>query len=116
MEDPTVGTRAVCKQCNKPIVFVGPYWDHEGEMKPRHVAIPIEAAPAPLQAEYPAATLHWSENYGGRELQEIKFARTYHQRYGHGTPGHLHLLLISQLSRQIDILLGRDPNWDKEQW
>jgi len=59
---------------------------------------------------------HWTEAFAGRELEEIKFARTYHQCYGHGTPGHLHLLIISQLSRQVDILMGRDPNWDRANW
>ena len=109
MDNPEVGTRAACKQCKTPIIFVGPYWDHEGELKPRHVAIPAE----PAQEQ---TAQHWTEAFAGRELEEIKFARTYHQRYGHGTPGHLHLLIISQLSRQIDILNGRDPNWDKAQW
>lgn len=109
MEGPTVGARAVCHACGGAIVFVGPYWDHEGEMKPRHIAMPA----LPDQEQH---TQHWTESFAGRELEEIKFARTYHQRYGHGTPGHLHLLIISQLSRQIDILAGRDPNWDREDW
>lgn len=71
-----------------------------------------------LQAEQGTSPYphHWTETFAGRELEEIKFARTYHQRYGHGTPGHLHLLLISQLSRQVDILMGRDPDWDRANW
>lgn len=36
----TIGDRATCAMCNKPITFVGPYWDHDGEIKPRHPATP----------------------------------------------------------------------------
>jgi hypothetical protein len=53
---------------------------------------------------------HWTTEFAGRELEEIKFARMYHQEFNHGTPGHLHLLLISQLSRLVDVLSGRDPD------
>jgi hypothetical protein len=35
---------------------------------------------------------HWSTAFAGRELSEIEFARFYHQRFGHGTPGHAHLV------------------------
>lgn len=39
---PQEGTQALCRACNKPISFVGPYWDHLGEPKPKHPAIPRE--------------------------------------------------------------------------
>lgn len=35
-----VGNRATCAMCGKPITFVGQYWDHDGEIKPRHPATP----------------------------------------------------------------------------
>jgi len=42
MSEPPTGQRALCTQCHQPIVYVGPYWDHPGEIKPRHIAIPGE--------------------------------------------------------------------------
>lgn len=35
-----VGAKAKCAMCGQPITFVGPYWDHDGEIKPRHPATP----------------------------------------------------------------------------
>lgn len=58
-------------------------------------------------AEKPSG-LHWTEAFAGHELMEIQFARIYHSEFGHGTPGHLHLVLISQLSQIIDGLSGRN--------
>lgn len=37
---PVVGATATCRSCGKGIVFVGPYWDHVGPNKPRHIAEP----------------------------------------------------------------------------
>jgi hypothetical protein len=37
---PEIGTTATCRMCHEPIVFVGPYWDHQGSIKPRHPAMP----------------------------------------------------------------------------
>lgn len=81
-----------------------------------HPMAKAEVAEQPKEEGKSPYPHHWTEAFAGRELEEIKFARTYHQRYGHGTPGHLHLLFISQLSRQVDILMGRDPNWDRANW
>lgn len=36
----TAGMKAICKSCGKGITYVGPYWDHIGEPKPRHPAWP----------------------------------------------------------------------------
>lgn len=36
------GDKATCSQCNSPIVFIDPYWDHEGDMQPKHPATPLE--------------------------------------------------------------------------
>ena len=37
---PIHGQRDTCEMCGEPIVFIGPYWDHIGENKPRHPATP----------------------------------------------------------------------------
>ena len=47
---PTIGARAICRACGEGIVFVSPYWDHEGERKPRHPAQPRDEAPPDLFA------------------------------------------------------------------
>lgn len=39
MTKPITGTRAQCKRCGNPILFVGPYWEHEGKHL-HHVAEP----------------------------------------------------------------------------
>ncbi len=45
-DDPPIpGTPAECEQCGNDIVFVGPYWDHVGALKPRHPAVPQKAVP-----------------------------------------------------------------------
>jgi hypothetical protein len=33
---------ATCRMCGEAIEYVGPYWDHVGEEKPRHPATPVE--------------------------------------------------------------------------
>lgn len=40
--DLRVGARATCKMCGKPIVYVNPYWQHEGLLSPRHPALPSD--------------------------------------------------------------------------
>lgn len=47
MEDvPKPGDHASCASCGNDIVFIGTYWDHVGELKPRHPASPQIADPA----------------------------------------------------------------------
>lgn len=46
VDGPKPGAPAVCDQCGNDIVFVGPYWDHVGELKPRHPAFPQKVNPA----------------------------------------------------------------------
>ena len=41
--EPYVGERRICSQCGDQIVFIGPYWDHPGDIKPKHPAIPVDA-------------------------------------------------------------------------
>lgn len=40
--DPLVGTQSTCKMCGKPIVYVGPFWQHQGLLSPRHPAVPAD--------------------------------------------------------------------------
>lgn len=35
------GDKDTCKMCGRPIIFIRPYWDHPGEIKPKHPAIPV---------------------------------------------------------------------------
>lgn len=56
--DPTIGDRATCASCHRPIVFVGSYWDHEGDPKPRHPASPTPLfTPGPRPATTIRATI-----------------------------------------------------------
>lgn len=49
MAEPIIGEQAICGMCRERIVFIGPYWDHIGEDKPRHPAVPQdEWPPKPL--------------------------------------------------------------------
>lgn len=36
-----IGNQDTCKMCGQPIIYVHPYWDHPGEIKPRHPATPV---------------------------------------------------------------------------
>jgi len=38
--EPVIGQHATCQMCDAEIIFIGPYWDHVGEDKPRHPALP----------------------------------------------------------------------------
>jgi hypothetical protein len=43
MTEPKPGDTAICSQCGGQIVYIGPAWDHPGEIKPKHPALPIAA-------------------------------------------------------------------------
>lgn len=51
---PNIGDFARCIQCGNIIVFTGTYWDHQGENKPRHIALPVIeiSKENPVQREY----------------------------------------------------------------
>ena len=38
--EPEAGAMAICKMCNQDIRYIGPYWEHLGELQPRHPAWP----------------------------------------------------------------------------
>ena len=40
MRKPLLGEQAICGMCRERIVYIGPYWDHMGDNKPRHPAVP----------------------------------------------------------------------------
>lgn len=40
--EPTPGDINICSMCHEAIVYVGPYWQHQGENQPRHPAWPVE--------------------------------------------------------------------------
>lgn len=40
--EPVTGDEAVCRMCGETIRYVGPYWEHLGELQPRHPAWPKE--------------------------------------------------------------------------
>lgn len=42
MTELKTGDKAICSQCGQGIVFIGPHWDHPGEIKPKHPATPAE--------------------------------------------------------------------------
>lgn len=47
--EPVLGEQAICGMCRERIVFVGSYWDHIGENKPKHPAMP--EMPQPISKE-----------------------------------------------------------------
>ena len=103
--EPKVGDMAVCSQCNTSIVFVGPYWDHPCEIKPRHPAIPIgENKPG-----YAGGVKYWADGFAERDRKHIAFARNYAEHFAHGAPGHLDLMLIATLARYIDFITDQEP-------
>ncbi len=105
--EPKIGDRATCSQCNKPIVFVGPYWDHPGEMKPKHPAIPISENKPEFML--PESVKYWADGFAERDRKHIAFARNYADHFAHGAPGHLDLMLIATLARYIDFITDQEP-------
>lgn len=92
--DAKTGDKDMCSQCGKEIVFVGPYWDHPGEIKPRHPAIPVSEQP--LQ---PA----WWADLDSREHSQIIHAQVYARDHiGAGAPGHGQFILIAKLAKKLD--------------
>lgn len=93
-----IGDKSTCQQCGAEIVFVGPYWDHRGEIKPKHIAIPV----APAQPE--AAPLQpWWKDLDARETAQLLHARAYARQYASaGAPGHGQFLLLAKLSEMLD--------------
>lgn len=91
--------QAVCRMCGETIVFAGAYWDHMGENKPRHPALPAH------EITTGAAAPVLTESLDERELLQVLHARSYADGFAKsGVPGHGQFLLIAKLSRMIDEL------------
>jgi hypothetical protein len=93
--DAKPGEVATCSQCGRDIVFIGPYWDHPGEIKPKHPAIPVTETPKPQPPQ-------WMAQLDERTNKHIAFARHYAANFAHGAPGHLDLLTIAKLAELLD--------------
>jgi hypothetical protein len=95
--DGNVGDKAICAGCGAAIVFVGPYWDHIGEIKPRHPALPkLPVETAPLQP-------NWTKQLDSREWSQVLHAQSYAQNHSSaGAPGHGQFLLIAKLAKMLD--------------
>jgi len=52
--EPKPGDTAVCSQCGAAIIFLGPYWDHMGKNKPRHIATPTPIQRMPKELAFNA--------------------------------------------------------------
>lgn len=46
----------------------------------------------------------WLETLDAREQTEVDFARLYAAQYAHGSPGHMHLMVIAKLATMLDRL------------
>lgn len=66
-----------------------------------HVAaVHAQAAPEPVK--------HWIDGYEEHMRKHIQFALDYAANYGHGAPGHLDLMTIATLARQLSFALDED--------
>jgi hypothetical protein len=52
---------------------------------------------------------HWIDGYEERMRKHIQFALNYQANYGHGAAGHLDLLTIATLARQLSFALDQTP-------
>lgn len=59
------------------------------------------AAPDPIR--------HWIDGYEERMRKHIQFALKYADDFNHGAPGHLDLLTIATLARQLSFALDEEP-------
>lgn len=67
-----MGDKAICKMCDHEIVFIGPYWDHVGEWKPRHPGLPKTGDTIVAIGQHPMT--NWESR--ARELEhELKMAK-----------------------------------------
>lgn len=54
----------------------------------------------------PSPSRTWLEAFDTREQKEIDLARLYAAQYDHGSPGHLHLKIITKLAVLLDLNEG----------
>lgn len=106
MDKPKIGTQVLCDQCGAAIEWRGEYWDHLGENKPRHLAIPKSFKAVPKQPS------QWMAQFDERTQKHIVYARAYAREFAHGAPGHLDLMTIAALAQLLD---DREPHESGEQ-
>lgn len=63
----------------------------------------------PVAASTPKSITHWIDGYDERTRKHIQFALDYATNYGHGAPGHLDLMTIAALARQLSFALDVGP-------
>ena len=108
---PAIGMQTLCTQCGSAIEWKGEHWDHVGDKKPRHIAIPASfqvpagwggrPAAAPAQPE-------WTKALESREWSQVLHALDYARNHsGAGAPGHGQFLLIAKLAKLLD---EREPH------
>ncbi len=61
------------------------------------------------QSQAPDPASHWIEGYEERMRKHIQFALKYADDFNHGAPGHLDLLTIATLARQLSFALDVEP-------
>lgn len=61
------------------------------------------------QYQAPDPVKHWIDGYDDRMRKHIQFALDYAANYNHGAPGHLDLLTIATLARQLSFALDVEP-------
>lgn len=69
---PTIGERATCEHCGQRIMWLGRYWDHIRDPKPRHIAIPLRMPVEPVQPDSAAPDI--------TELDELAMAEARQKR------------------------------------
>ena len=58
MKEPQMGDTGHCETCHERLVYTGLYWDHVGEMKPKHPAVPMERHTVEMQLDLDAMEQH----------------------------------------------------------
>lgn len=61
------------------------------------------------QVDEVQACAHWIDGYEERMRKHIQFALKYADDFNHGAPGHLDLLTIATLARQLSFALDQEP-------
>ena len=104
------GDKAVCAMCGNDIEYTGHFWDHVGEIKPRH--------PATLQGQSSTSIQPgWWKELDSRELAQVSHAQDYVQNHlGAGAPGHGQFVLIAKLAALLDRPWPLPPKTAKVAW
>lgn len=69
----------------------------------------VDLVNAQGSAATPDPISHWIDGYDERMRKHIQFALKYADDFNHGAPGHLDLLTIATLARQLSFALDVEP-------